>query len=57
MNREKQMVKDLENKQAQAREHYAKNKALLEEDKVKEKSASFNFTHKKNKTQEGEEEI
>ncbi len=56
MNREKQMVKDLENKQAQAREQYAKNKALLEEDKVKEKSSSFDFTHKKNKTHESKEE-
>lgn len=41
MNRDRQMAKDAENKQAQAGEQYAKNKALLSESKVKEKATGF----------------
>ena len=37
MNRDKQIVKDIANKHAQAREEYAKNKALLKESIIKEK--------------------
>lgn len=41
MNRDRQMAKDAENKQAQAGEQYAKNKALLSESKVKEKATGY----------------
>ncbi len=41
MNRDKQMAKDAENKKAQAREEYAKNKPLLSGYRVKEKSIDY----------------
>ncbi len=57
MNREKQLVKDIANKQAQAREQYAKNKSLLGENRVKEKTTGFTASRKKNNPKENEEEI
>ena len=53
MNRDRQMAKDMENKQAQAREEYAKNKTLMSEYKIKEKATDF--VHP-NQIQEKEEE-
>ncbi len=41
MNRDRQMVKSIQNKLAQAREEYAKNKSLLGEYKVKERTTDF----------------
>lgn len=41
MNRDKQMAKDAENRKAQAREEYAKNKPLLSGYRVKEKSIDY----------------
>ncbi|MCC8096563.1 MAG: hypothetical protein LIP05_15265 [Tannerellaceae bacterium] len=37
----RQVMRDIENKQAQAREQYAKNKNLLEEYHVKERSTDY----------------
>lgn len=53
MNRDRQIMKDIENKQAQAREEYAKNKSLMGEYKVKEKADMF--SHKENNPDEKEE--
>ncbi|MCD7899104.1 MAG: hypothetical protein LUH22_04295 [Bacteroides sp.] len=37
MNRDKQIIKNIENKKFQAQEEYAKNKALLSESRIQEK--------------------
>lgn len=41
MNTDRQIIKDIENKHAQAREEYAKNKTRMSEYKTKEKSTNF----------------
>lgn len=41
MNRDRQVMKDIANKQAQAREQYAKNKSTMAEYKVQEKATDF----------------
>lgn len=41
MNRDRQMAKDAENKKAQAREEYAKNKPLLSGYRVREKAIDY----------------
>jgi len=41
MNRDKQIEKDLQNKKLQARDEYAKNKTLLKETLVNEKSNNY----------------
>jgi len=41
MDRDRQMKKDMENKKWQAREDYAKNKPLLSESKIHEKSNDY----------------
>lgn len=54
MNRDRQMKKDRENKQLQAREEYAKNKPLYVENKIQEKAEGQ--THDTIPTPEGEDE-
>jgi len=55
MNRDRQMKKDIENKQAQAREEYAKNKPLYSENKIMEK-AEGNIHHDQNNTEKNKDE-
>ncbi len=48
MNRDRQVMKDIANKQAQAREQYAKNKTIMSEYKVQEKATDFVHPNKAN---------
>ncbi len=43
----RQNIKDIENKQAQARESYTKNKSLLGETHVKEKASETAYKNKR----------
>lgn len=52
--RERQIIKNIENKQLQAREEYAKNKQLLSETRVMEKSTEY--THPTEIDEDNEEE-
>lgn len=56
MNRDKQMAKDAENKQAQARENYSKNKQILSEYKVKEKLNHYDHVDINNDLDKQDEE-
>ncbi|HCO67205.1 MAG TPA: hypothetical protein DIT04_05540 [Dysgonomonas sp.] len=47
MNREKMIKKDIANKQAQARDEYAKNKPLYSQEKLKAKAEYFADSNKK----------
>ena len=40
MNRDRQLKKDMENREGQIHEEYEKNRHLMSEDKVKEKAAA-----------------
>jgi len=51
MNRDRQIKKDIENKHAQARDEYAKNKPLYSENKINEKINDF-IPHDTTKTNE-----
>jgi len=51
MNRDRQMKKDIENKQLQARDEYAKNKPLYMENKLQEK-AEIPIHNQKNQQEE-----
>lgn len=45
MNRDRQIMQSIANKQAQAREQYEKNKPLLSESKVDEKLTDYMHPH------------
>jgi hypothetical protein len=47
MNRDRQIMKDIENKHEQAQEQYAENKSLMAEYKTKEKAADSKYQKKK----------
>jgi len=55
MNRDRQMKKDMENKQAQARDEYAKNKQVYKEIKTTEKATDY-VPHNKAHTENTETE-